>query len=543
MTSEVKEKIKRLFPEAHEIPQPHRLDAEMDLPVYLSNGKLHEWDGPMKAVFSPVCIKAGGVVSRKRLGSFPLLSEAKAEEILNVAVQAYDNGGGVWPTMPVEERIKHVQDFVYRMKETREEVVRLLMWEVGKSLEDSQKEFDRTVVYIEDTIAALKDLDRISSRFVVEQGIIAQIRRAPLGVVLCMGPFNYPLNETFATLIPALIMGNTVVFKPPKHGVLLYHPLLKAFRDAFPSGVVNTVYGEGRKITPALMASGKINALALIGTSGVADSLRKAHPKPHRLRCILGLEAKNPGIILPDVDLDAAVRECVLGCLSFNGQRCTALKILFVHSKVAPEFIDRLSREIQRLEIGMPWKEKVMMTPLPEPGKPAYLTELIKDAETHGARVVNPCGGTVNETFVYPAVLFPVNRDMRIYHEEQFGPVIPVRAFDDIKTPIDYVVESNFGQQLSIFGSNPDDIAKLIDPLVNQVCRVNINSQCQRGPDTFPFTGRKDSAEATLSVSDALRCFSIRTLVAGKEGGLNKKIITDIVRGRKSSFLSTDFIL
>jgi glyceraldehyde-3-phosphate dehydrogenase (NADP+) len=132
---------------------------------------------------------------------------------------------------------------------------------------------------------------------------------------------------------------------------------------------------------------------------------------------------------------------------------------------------------------------------------------------------------------------------MRIYWEEQFGPVIPVVPFNDIETPIRYVVESNYGQQLSLFGTDPDAIAQLIDPLVNQICRLNINSQCQRGPDSFPFTGRKDSAEGTLSVSDALRCFSIRTLVAAKESDHNKNIITDILRGQKTRFLSTDFIL
>jgi len=122
-----------------------------------------------------------------------------------------------------------------------------------------------------------------------------------------------------------------------------------------------------------------------------------------------------------------------------------------------------------------------------------------------------------------------VTSKMRVYSEEQFGPVIPVLPFDDIEMPIRYIVESNYGQQLSIFGTEPDVIADLIDPLVNQVCRVNINSQCQRGPDTFPFTGRKDSAEGTLSVSDALHVFSIRTLVAAKEIEINKAIITKIV--------------
>ena len=115
-------------------------------------------------------------------------------------------------------------------------------------------------------------------------------------------------------------------------------------------------------------------------------------------------------------------------------------------------------------------------------------------------------------------------------------------AFEKIETPINYVIKSNFGQQMSIFGSDPDVIADLIDPLVNQVCRVNINCQCQRGPDTFLFTGRKDSAEGTLSVSEALNVFSIETLVAAKDIAVNKNIITNIVRSRKSTFLSTDYI-
>jgi len=112
-----------------------------------------------------------------------------------------------------------------------------------------------------------------------------------------------------------------------------------------------------------------------------------------------------------------------------------------------------------------------------------------------------------------------------------------------IETPLQYVVESNYGQQVSIFGGDADRVGKLMDTLVNQVCRVNVNSQCQRGPDIFPFVGRKDSGEGTLSVSDALRVFSIRTLVAAKETDLNKAIITEIVREHKSNFLSTDYIL
>ena len=494
-------------------------------------------------MLSPLCEAMGDSLQRKRIGSYPLLHEEEAMEALDAACRAYDHGRGIWPTMSTEERVKHVEEFAYRMKEKREDVVKLLMWEIGKTLPDSRKEFDRTIDYIRETIDALKNLDRVSSRFVIEQGVIGQIRRAPLGVVLCIGPFNYPLNETFTTLIPALIMGNVVIFKPPKLGVLLHRPLLEAFRDSFPKGVINTVYGEGHEVLGPLMRSGRIDVLAFIGTSQAADILRKQHPKPHRLRCVLGLEAKNAGIVLKDADLDHAVEECVLGALSFNGQRCTALKILFVHEDIIDPFIAKFNAEVGKLKAGMPWEGGVRITPLPEPDKTKYLGELIEDACARGARVVNPGGGVVVGTYMSPAVVYPVAAGMRLYSEEQFGPVVPIAKFRDIEEPMQYMIQSPYGQQVSLFGTDPELIAELIDPLVNQVCRVNINSQCQRGPDTFPFTGRKDSAEGTLSVSDALRVFTIRTLVAAKETDENRKIIKSIVTERRSRFLSTDFIL
>lgn len=534
---------KSLFPDRASIPEAYRIDAPLEQRRYLCNGELRTWSGPVQDVLSPICEPDGESVRQVRIGSYPLLTARESLEALDAACAAYDHGRGAWPTLSVAERIHHVERFTYLMKERREEVVNLLMWEIAKPLADAQKEFDRTVDYIQDTIDALKDLDRVSSRFVIEEGVIGQVRRGPLGVVLCMGPFNYPLNETFTTLIPALIMGNVVIFKPPKIGVLLHEPLLEAFRSAFPAGVVNTVYGEGSTILGPLMESGKIDVLAFIGTSRVADLLKRQHPKPHRLRGILGLEAKNVGIVLGSADLDLAVRECVLGSLSYNGQRCTALKMLFVHRDVVEEFLAKFGRAVDELERGMPWEPGVRITPLPEPGKMEYLTGLIDDARSRGARVVNEGGGAVHTTLMHPAVVYPVEAGMRLYVEEQFGPVVPVAVFDDIDEPMNYVIESDYGQQVSLFGSDPDVFASLIDPLVNQVCRVNLNSQCQRGPDTFPFTGRKDSAEGTLSVSDALRAFTIRTLVAAKENDPNRAIIRSIVTDRKSRFLSTDFIL
>ncbi|WP_313269306.1 NADP-dependent glyceraldehyde-3-phosphate dehydrogenase [Sphingobacterium sp.] len=534
--------LESIFYEEKDIPAEFTLDEQVDQREFLSNGEMISWTGQVNEVFSPICVKTKDGLKRKRIGSFPVCTEKESMEALEAAVKAYDNGRGEWPTMSVADRITCVENFTQKMIAKKDIVVKLIMWEIGKSYADSVKEFDRTVEYIYATIDALKDIDRDSSRFQIEQGIVAQIRRSPLGVVLCMGPFNYPLNETFTTLIPALIMGNTMLFKPPKHGTLLHYPLLDAFRTSFPKGVVNTIYGRGNMIVPSLMQSGKINVLTLIGSSRVADELKKLHPKVNRLRAILGLDAKNAAIITKDADLNLAVSETVLGSLSFNGQRCTALKIIYVHRSLAQEFLKRLSAEVAKLKYGMPWEKGVSLTPLPEVNKPAYLTECIEDAKAYGAKVVNENGGQVAESFFYPAIVYPVNSQMKLYREEQFGPVIPVVPFDDLEEPIEYLIGSSHGQQVSIFSNNAAVVSSLIDPLVNQVSRVNINCQCQRGPDTFPFTGRKDSAEGTLSVVDALRSFSIRSLVATKFTEENKKLLNEIVSENESNFLSTKYI-
>jgi len=534
--------LSNLFPTEESIPAAARLSQFIEQREYLINGELKLWRGELNPVMSPVFLKKGDQLEQKNIGSTPLLTSKEALQALDSAIAAYDLGHGKWPLMTVLERIEHVEKFLVKMREQRTVIVNLLMWEIGKAQKDSEKEFDRTCDYIVDTINALKELDRNSAKFVQEQGIMGQVRRVPLGVALCMGPFNYPLNETFTTLFPALIMGNTVVFKPAKYGVLLIRPLLEAFRDCFPPGVINIIYGKGRETVGALMETGKIDVFAFIGTNKGANELKKLHPKSHRLKAILGLDAKNPAIIMPDADIDNAVAECLTGTLSFNGQRCTALKILFVHRSILDVFIKNLTDGIAKLKPGMPWEPGVGITPVPEPGKTGYLNELVNDAIKNGARVMNPGGGETLHTFFYPAVLYPVNDKMRIYSEEQFGPVIPIVPFDNDDEPINYVLNSQFGQQLSIFGKDSKRISRFIDAFANQVGRINLNTQCQRGPDSFPFNGRKDSAEGTLSIGDALRVFSIRTLVAAKSTPENKQIIGNILRNRESAFLTTDYI-
>ena len=188
--------------------------------------------------------------------------------------------------------------------------------------------------------------------------------------------------------------------------------------------------------------------------------------------------------------------------------------MVFVHNEIVDEFNERFVEKVSQLKYGLPWKEGVQITPLPEIDKPTYLQELIVDAKSNGAKIINKNGGLVSENFIFPAVLYPVNDKMKVYHEEQFGPVVPIVSFKNSQEPIDYIFNSNYGQQASLFSQNGDTLRPVISKLVNQVSRVNINSKCQRGPDVFPFTGRKDSAVSTLSVVDALHSFSIQSMVS-----------------------------
>jgi len=524
-----------------EIPNDYKIISSINQNTYLVNGELKQWSGDTSQVYST--ISSTEAYKPTLLGTIPTLGENEAIEALQSACLAYGKGQGLWPTMKVVDRIACMEKFVEQMKTKRDAIVKLLMWEIGKSLPDSQKEFDRTVDYIYDTIEEYKKIDRDAAKFEKQSGIYAHIRRGPLGVVLCLGPYNYPLNETFALLIPALLMGNTTIFKPAKFGVLLISPLLEAFQNSFPKGVVNVIYGRGRTLATPIMQSGKIDVLALIGNSTSANALQNNHPKKNRLRIVLGLEAKNPAIVLPDADLNVTINECIAGTLSFNGQRCTALKVLYVHKDIIEEFNSRFSARVDALKFGNPWEDGVKLTPLPEPGKSAYIQELIDDAKGKGAKILNEKGGERSDNFIFPAVLYPVTKDMRVFQEEQFGPVVPIVPFTDIEEPLDDMANSNYGQQVSIFGKDVKTLSPLIDTLVNLVCRVNLNSSCQRGPDVYPFTGRKDSAFSTLSVYDALRSFSIRTFVASKDNDYNNAILNELLEKKTSNFISTDYIL
>ena len=189
---------------------------------------------------------------------------------------------------------------------------------------DAAKEFDRTIDYARASIASFKDEDAKGSGWTTVSGVAARVRRGPVGAILFLAPFNYPLNEMYAMLIPALLMGNTVTMKLPTIGGQCHVLTAAAFAAHVPPGVLNFVSGSGRKTCPPIMRSGMVDMLGFIGGSKAADALIADHPHPHRLKVFSQLEGKNIAVVLPDADLDVAAARCALGATSYNGQHGTA---------------------------------------------------------------------------------------------------------------------------------------------------------------------------------------------------------------------------
>ena len=297
---------------------------------------------------------------------------------------------------------------------------------------------------------------------------------------------------------------------------------------------------------PPLMASGKIDGLAFIGGSKAADDLIRQHPNPHRLKLFLQLEAKNMAIFLPGIfsaaasaNLDTAVDETVIGSLSYNGQRCTALKLIFVPKEQASKFVEKYVAKVEKLSVGLPWETDEnggasAITPLPNQKRVEYMKQLIDDAVAKGAKIMNKDGGKIiggsDSTLMVPAVLYPVSKECAVYHEEQFGPVVPIVPYDDIETVLEYGREGDYGQQVAIFTSEDETetTANILDKFSSVFGKININNQCGRSPDSLPFSGRRSSALGIMSVSEALKEFSIPTVVTYKDRNNNAEIVQKV---------------
>lgn len=527
------EALLALFPAASATPSDVRVDPASHGPRWLVDGEIRIHAGTPREVRSRVATRSGAVLETPLLGHEAQLTAADAAQAVEAAVRAWQGGEGPWPSLHVESRMAAVEAFATAVEAKSREIARLLMWEIGKPWSAAHDEVTRSVDYIRKTV---RELGRLrESDLDVQQGVtggkshFARTHRRPLGVVLCVAPFNYPVNEFVTTVIPALLMGNVVLAKTPRFGVLANLALLDAFRECFPPGTVSLLPGDGRVVLPAVMGAsepdvagnpcGVVDVLAFIGSEAAANAIVRAHPVPITLHKILGLGAKNAAIVLPDADVDAAAAAIVKGSLGFNGQRCTAEKIVFVHRRVVDPFLAKVVARVDALVLGMPWTDNVAITPLPEEGKLEAMRVLLDDALAKGARVCNASGGRGGFSIMRPAVVAGVTASMRLFHEEQFGPLMPVVVFDEVDEVLAWQRSSPFGQQAAVWGQ-PETARRLVRRFTRFVSRVNLNDVCQRGPDSFGFSATDKSGFGTLSLREALLAFSRSALVQALEAGV-----------------------
>lgn len=405
----------------------------------------------------------------------------------------------------------------------REYIVNLLMLEIGKNRADAQTEFDRTIAYIQDTIQVYADDNKFGDYVQSAPGFVSTNEYQPLGITLCVSPFNYPLNETFTTMIPALLTGNPIILKPAKHGVLFWKYLQDHMNNSFPEGVANIITGDGPTIISPLMQSGKIDVLAFIWSEGAANAIASNHPNQNRLEQVLWLWAKNPCIVTNTADLAKVLQDNPKASLAYNGQRCTAHKIFFVHEDIYDLFVSGFVDKVEQLKIGMPdgpyvrvgdkhmiadgnWAD---ITPMPEFNKIQYMQDLIEDARRKWARIANKYGWEAYEALMIPAVLTGVTNEMEIYWKEQFGPIVPIVKYKDVSEVTAFMEKSDYAQQAALYGDkNSGEMLILRQAATSTYGRTNINSPCQRWPDVFLFAGRKNSGMKALSVEQALKVFT-----------------------------------
>lgn len=490
------------------------LHSTQEPALYLVDGEVRRWSGQIEAV-QPLILGERG--KSEILGYQPMLDKEAALQAGRSATAAWNRGLGAWPNATAQERIATTENFLSELEKRRERIVELLMWEIGKPLESAQREFDRTITFIREAIVKYSQLEDGWKQPHEREGVSCTQGIMPLGTVLCMGPSNYPLNESLTTAIPAALIGNSVILKTPRYGVLLFNAVMEALAAAYPAGVVNVIGGDGRTVITPLMETGQIDGLAFIGTERAASAIMSAHPRRDRIPRLLGLSAKNPAVVLADADLDEAVAECVKGALSFNGQRCTALKVIYVQRAVADEFAQKLGRAVEQLKTGMPWEAGVELTPLYEADKCQWLSALVDDAIAKGAEIINVGGGNTNAAEFTPAVLYPASTAMRITHEEQFGPVVPIVPFDSLDEVLGEIAAMPYGQQVSLFcqeGHGHERAGLIKKLLLVGGSRLNLNMQSMRGPDDVIFGGRRDAGVGYVSVEESLTTFAVRSVIA-----------------------------
>ena len=421
------------------------------------------------------------------IGKVPAMSQ----EEVNEAIEGNKKAQKEWKNTTINERSKILYKAAELLEREADTLGELIMMEVAKDRKSAKSEVIRTADFIRFTADSAKSIQGKSvsgdSFPGYNKNKVSMVSREPLGVVLAISPFNYPVNLAASKIAPAIVGGNAVAFKPATQGSLSGLYLAKIFEEAgvFP-GVINTITGKGSEIGDYVVTHEGINFVNFTGSSAIGGRIAQ---NVKMIPYLMELGGKDAAVVLKDADLDLAAKNIVAGAYSYSGQRCTAIKRVLVVEEVADKLVEKIAEGIKNLKVGNPLEVDADIVPLIDNKSADFVQGLINEAIKLGGKLVS--GGEREGNLVYPTLIDYVTEDMRLAWEEPFGPVLPIIRVKDMEEAIEIANKSEYGLQSSVFTENINDAFYVADKL--EVGTVQVNNKTERGPDHFPFIGVKKS--------------------------------------------------
>ena len=446
-------------------------------------------------------IKIYSPINQEELGTVPAMSQAEVDEAMQAARAALP----AWRALSAVERAAYLHKTAAILERDKEKIGTILAKEVAKGIKAAIGEVVRTADLIR--YAAEEGL-QITGQAMEGAGFeaasknkLAVVRREPVGVVLAIAPFNYPVNLSGSKIAPALIAGNVVMFKPPTQGSISGLLLAKAFEEAgIPAGVFNTITGRGSEIGDYIIEHKEVNFINFTGSTPIGKRIgRLAGMRP----IMLELGGKDAALVLEDADLEHAAKQIVAGAFSYSGQRCTAIKRVIVLESVADTLVTLLQAEVAKLTVGDPF-DNADITPVIDNASADFIWGLIEDAQEKGAQALTPIKREGN--LLWPVLFDQVTKDMKVAWEEPFGPVLPIIRVANVEEAIAFANESEFGLQSSVFTNDFKKAFEIAEKL--EVGTVHINNKTQRGPDNFPFLGVKGSGAGVQGIKYSIEAMT-----------------------------------
>ncbi|HEL0998006.1 TPA: NADP-dependent glyceraldehyde-3-phosphate dehydrogenase [Streptococcus equi subsp. equi] len=452
-------------------------------------------------------IKIYAPATGEELGSVPAMSREEVDQVYASARAALAD----WRALSYVERTAYLHKAADILVRDAEKIGAVLSKEVAKGYKAAVSEVIRTAEIInyaaEEGLRMEGEVLEGGSFEAASKKKIAIVRREPVGLVLAISPFNYPINLAGSKIAPALIAGNAVVLKPPTQGSISGLLLAEVFAEAgLPAGVFNTITGRGSVIGDYIVEHEAVNFINFTGSTPIGERIGKlAGMRP----IMLELGGKDSAIVLEDADIALAAKNIVAGAFGYSGQRCTAVKRVLVMESVADQLVAEIKGLVEKLLIGMP-EDNADITPLIDTKAADFVEGLVNDAADKGAQALTEIKRDGN--LICPILFDRVTTDMRLAWEEPFGPVLPVIRVSSVEEAISISNQSEYGLQASIFTTNFPQAFAIAEKL--EVGTVHINNKTQRGTDNFPFLGAKKSGAGVQGVKYSIEAMtSLKSVV------------------------------